>query len=96
MNFTQPKEDIIFNRTRNYTNHSEDYNNTSSNRTVTKSVLTTTLRIPTTATYTKSVEPHNWTPVLLGVFYSVILIVIVVITLWVLRDEFRRSLKTAW
>ncbi|CAH3141321.1 unnamed protein product, partial [Porites evermanni] len=96
MNFTQPREDIIFNTTRNYTSHLEDYTNTSSDTTVTKSVLTTTLRIPTTATYSKSVEPHSWTSVLLVVFYSVILIVIVVITLWVLRDECRPSLKTAW
>lgn len=96
MNFTQPRADIIFNTTRNYTSHLEDYTNTSSDRTVTKSVLTTTLRIPTTATYSKSVEPHSWTSVPLVVFYSVILVVIVVITLWVLRDECRPSLETAW
>ena len=95
MNFTQPRADIIFNTTRN-TSHLEDYTNTSSDRTVTKSVLTTTLRIPTTATYSKGVEPHSWTSVPLVVFYSVILVVIVVITLWVLRDECRPSLETAW
>lgn len=94
MNFTQPRADIIFNTTRNYTSHLEDYTNTSSDRTVTKSEFLP--RIPTTATYSKSVEPHSWTSVPLVVFYSVILVVIVVITLWVLRDECRPSLETAW